>query len=72
MKDHEVREFVDRLTATALKHAGCDSLRAAISKEVKGTLDSHKEPTGCDCQGWGCMKCCSSEAEIRARQGTFG
>lgn len=28
--------------------------------------------SGCSCQGWGCMKCCKSEEEIRARQGTFG
>lgn len=40
MKDHEIREFVNRLTTTALKHAGCDSLKAAISREVKDTLTS--------------------------------
>lgn len=26
----------------------------------------------CTCEGWGCWKCCSSEAEIRGRQGIFG
>ncbi len=25
-----------------------------------------------DCQGWGCWTCCTSEQEIRSRQGTFG
>lgn len=24
------------------------------------------------CDGWGCYSCCSSEQEIRGRQGTFG
>lgn len=26
----------------------------------------------CSCAGWGCWNCCSSEQEIRSRQGTFG
>ena len=26
----------------------------------------------CSCGGWGCLNCCSSEQEIRSRQGTFG
>lgn len=26
----------------------------------------------CECDGWGCFKCCSSEQEIRSKQGTFG
>lgn len=26
----------------------------------------------CSCGGWGCWNCCSSEQEIRSRQGTFG
>ena len=26
----------------------------------------------CMCDGWGCTYCCSSDAEIRARQGVFG
>lgn len=24
------------------------------------------------CQDWGCRECCETDAEIRAKQGTFG
>lgn len=34
-------------------------------------LQSLAKPSGCSCQGWGCYSCCSSEAELRQRQGTF-
>lgn len=26
----------------------------------------------CPCEGWGCSLCCSSEEEIRGKQGVFG
>lgn len=29
------------------------------------------KPSECECKGWGCRKCCSSDAEIRQRQGVF-
>ena len=38
MKDHEIRELVSRVTAIARSHAGCGSLREAISYEIKATL----------------------------------
>ncbi len=38
----------------------------------KHQLNSRQEPTKCDCEGWGCRKCCDSDAEIRSRQGTYG
>ena len=30
------------------------------------------EKEKCDCNSWGCMYCCSSDAEMRAAQGVFG
>lgn len=30
------------------------------------------DPDKCTCEGWGCQLCCSSDAEIRSRQGIFG
>lgn len=46
-----------------------------FEKDVSALLDNYeitlKEPK-CGCGGWGCSDCCSSEAEIRAKQGTFG
>ena len=35
-------------------------------------LEGKLQNSRCSCDGWGCSNCCSSEAEIRARQGTFG
>lgn len=52
---------------------------ASILRERQAKLTKQFEQYGiskagswvCDCQGWGCTKCCSSEQEIRSRQGTF-
>jgi hypothetical protein len=37
-----------------------DTLYAVLNKQ-----------TDCGCNGWGCLGCCETEAEIRSRQGTF-
>lgn len=34
MKDHEIREFTNELTAAARKYEGCQCLRSGISKVV--------------------------------------
>ncbi len=57
--------------------------KLALLKQVRWDIESKKEeafnklseeflkePT-CSCEGWGCLGCCGSGAEIRARQGTF-
>lgn len=82
MKDHEIREFVDHLTRTAQYYKDCDCLREAISRVVKEHLvnasieeakEYQKDSQGrcIHCQGWGCRQCCSSDEEIRQRQGIF-
>lgn len=77
MKDHEIREFVNELTETAVSHEGCQSLREALSTVVRKyiTEDNQypKDAQGrcIECRGWGCPVCCGSYAEIRARQGIF-
>jgi hypothetical protein len=38
MKPHEIREFVNRLVKIATEHAGSQSLRERISREVVDTL----------------------------------
>lgn len=38
MKDDELREFINELTATAVKHKDCQSMREAIAHVVKAKL----------------------------------
>ena len=38
MKDHEIRDFVNRLTSLGAMHGGKQCLRELISNEVKSTL----------------------------------
>lgn len=47
--------------------------QVVIVSELKYVPIHHKHPVkqSCDCDEWGCQKCCSSEQEIRSRQGTF-
>lgn len=38
MKDHEIREFINELTAVSKKYEGCQCLREAIANVVKKRL----------------------------------
>ncbi len=46
MKPHEIREFVNRLVKIATEHAGSQSLRERISREVVDTLAVSAAPQG--------------------------
>jgi hypothetical protein len=44
----------------------------SITKGILSKLGEDDENSAtCDCEGWGCSSCCSSDAEIRQRQGIF-
>ena len=64
--NNESLELKAELQKMTLRMAKLEDENAALRQKVATTY------TGCDCQGWGCTKCCSSEQEIRSRQGTFG
>ena len=41
-------------------------------EEIVEIFDTYEQNFKCDnCLDWGCALCCSSDNEIRARQGTF-
>jgi hypothetical protein len=48
----------------------------AILKQRRKVLELLESEFGiknkCECEGWGCRKCCHSEQEIRSRQGIYG
>ncbi len=44
-KDHEIREFVNRLADDAKIYANCQSLRDVLSREVMRTLKKQEEKT---------------------------
>ena len=64
------REFAQRV-ALQLEYDGHYDMSRTIVLALNRLLPK-PEKTTCNCGGWGCYGCCSSEAEIRARQGTFG
>jgi len=69
-------ELTEEESIALLAHlTSLDNYRAH-KETVMGIIEKLKKPrthsSDCTCEGWGCHKCCNSEAEIRARQGTFG
>lgn len=85
--DAVAREIFNRLVLSklrvsdevqALEHQR-DTIQADYEKamhriaQLEAKIVSYESGDTCSkCQGWGCMRCCSSEAEIRACQGIFG
>lgn len=48
------------------------SWRLTYTKNLKDRFVLiERKKTTCKCAGWGCMACCDSEQEIRAKQGVF-
>lgn len=52
MKEHEIREFVNELTATARAHGGCQSLREALADVVKKRVAQEPSAIIQDNKGW--------------------
>lgn len=78
-KPRDTRSFLQRIrdkvpgVAQVLEPLGEPKVPEKL-QEYKGTWDGKfgtMDPENCDCEGWGCTKCCSSEQEIRSKQGTF-
>jgi hypothetical protein len=62
-------ELLNQMASYPDNNVAADAVELRI--EIEELQARAKTTHGCSCQGWGCYSCCSSEAELRQRQGTF-
>lgn len=68
-EDKTLKAEMDEL----FKNKSCHHIgRVELGYMLDKIYGTDKEIKYCSCKGWGCLKCCANEAEVRARQGTFG
>ena len=78
--EQKLQKEVERLTKALKQAQETSTYYENLAKQFEWELGKIRNRTATyesgatcpNCQGWGCSKCCSSEAEIRAKQGIFG
>lgn len=67
----ETKNVIDSLLMLQLYHRNPVFPAEVIKRAQHELAEVTSKAIPCGCAGWGCTSCCSSEQEIRAKQGIF-